>query len=49
MKVTLLAPRNFKDGYFIKWFVTTDKNIDIPNSNTIWSIIDNKKLTEQLQ
>ncbi len=47
-KVTLLAPRNFKDGYFIEsGFVTTDKNIDIPNSNTIWSIIDNKKLTEQ--
>ena len=47
-KITLLNPRNIKDGYFIEsGFVTNDKNIDTPNSNTVWSIIGNKKLTEQ--
>ena len=39
-KITLLNPRNIEDGYFIEsGFVTTDKNIDIPNSNSIWSVI----------
>ena len=47
IKVTLLSPRNIKKGYFIEsGFVTTDKNIDIPNSNTNWSIIGSNKLTE---
>ena len=47
-KVTLLAPRNIKEGYLIdSGFVTSDKNIDIPNSNTVWSIIGNNKLTSQ--
>jgi YidC/Oxa1 family membrane protein insertase len=47
-KVTLLGPRNIEDGYFVEsGFVTTDKNIDIPNSNTVWSVIDNNKLTNQ--
>ena len=27
--------------------ITTDKNIDIPNSDTIWSIIGNNKLTDR--
>ena len=27
-------------------FVTSDKNIDVPDSNTVWSAIGNKKLTE---
>ena len=45
-KVKLLNPRNTKDGYFIEsGFITTDKNIDIPNSNSIWSISGNNKLT----
>ena len=47
-KVTLLGPRNIEDGYLIEsGFVTSDKNIDIPNSDTIWSIIGNNKLTNQ--
>ena len=47
-KIKLLSPRNIADGYFIETgFVTTDKNIDIPNSNSIWSVIGNSKLTEQ--
>ena len=46
-KITLLGPRNIKEGYLIEsGFVTSDKNIDIPNSETIWSIKGNKKLTE---
>ena len=45
-KVKLLNPRNAKEGYFIEsGFITTDKNIDIPNSNSIWSISGNNKLT----
>ena len=45
-KVKLLNPRNAKDGYFIEsGFITTDKNIDIPDSNSIWSISGNNKLT----
>ena len=47
-KVTLLGPRNIEDGYLIEsGFVTSDKNIDIPNSDTLWSIIGNNKLTNQ--
>ncbi len=47
-KITLLNPRNVEDGYFIEsGFVTTDKNIDIPNSNSIWSVVGNNKLTDQ--
>ncbi len=46
--VTLLNPRNVKDGYFIEsGFVTSDKNIDIPTSNTLWKIKGNNKLTNQ--
>ena len=47
-KVTLLGPRNAKDGYLIEsGFVTSDKNIDIPNSDSVWSVIGNNKLTNQ--
>ena len=47
-KVTLLGPRNIDQGYLIEsGFVTTDKNIDIPNSETVWSIIGNNKLTDK--
>ncbi len=47
-KITLLNPRNVEDGYFIEsGFVTTDKNIDIPDSNSIWSVVGNNKLTDQ--
>ena len=46
-KITLLGPRNIKEGYLIEsGFVTSDKNIDIPTSESIWSIKGNKKLTE---
>ena len=47
-KVQLLNPRNIEDGYLIEsGFVTSDKNIDIPNANTIWSVEGNNKLTEK--
>ena len=47
-KVTLLGPRNITEGYLIEsGFVTSDKNIKIPTSNTIWSLEGNNKLTTQ--
>ena len=46
-KITLLGPKNIEEGYLIEsGFVTSDKNIDIPTSETIWSIKGNKKLTD---
>ena len=45
-KVTLLSPRNVDDGYLIEsGFVTTNKNIDIPDASTVWKVSGNKKLT----
>jgi YidC/Oxa1 family membrane protein insertase len=45
-KITLLSPRNVDDGYLIEsGFVTTNKNIKIPNASTIWKVSGNKKLT----
>jgi len=45
-KVTLLSPRKVEDGYLIEsGFVTTNKNIDVPDASTIWNVSGNKKLT----
>ena len=47
-KVTLLTPKNAQDGYYIEsGFITNDKNINIPNANSVWSISENNKLTDQ--
>ena len=47
-KVILLNPRNNEDGYLIEsGFVTTSKNIDIPDSSTMWKIQGNNKLTNK--
>ena len=47
-KVKLLSPRNTKDGYLIEsGFITTDKNIDIPDSNSVWTVSGNSRLTDQ--
>ena len=47
-KIILLAPRNIEDGYLIEsGFVTSDKNIDIPDAETIWSLDGNNKLTNK--
>ncbi|MDA9710575.1 membrane protein insertase YidC [Candidatus Pelagibacter sp.] len=48
INVVLLNPRNVENGYFLEsGFVTSDKNIDIPNSDSIWSIEGNNRLTEE--
>ncbi len=45
-KVILLNPNASGDGYYIETgWVTADKNIELPNSKTIWSVIGNNKLT----
>ena len=45
-KVTLLSPRNVENGYLIEsGFVTTNKNIDVPDASTIWKVSENKNLS----
>ena len=47
-KVKLLSPRNTANGYLIEsGFITTDKNIKIPNAQSNWSISGNNRLTDQ--
>ena len=47
-KVILLSPRNLEEGYLIEsGFVTDNKNIDVPNSSTVWKILGNRKLTSK--
>jgi len=47
-KIKLLSPRNSKDGYLIEsGFITSDKNVEIPNSSSIWKVSGNNKLTDQ--
>ena len=44
-KIVLLNPKQVKNGYFVETgWVTNNKNIDIPNSKTEWSISGNNKL-----
>jgi YidC/Oxa1 family membrane protein insertase len=45
-KITLLSPRNVEDGYLIEsGFVSTNKNIDIPDASTVWKVSGNTRLT----
>ncbi|MDA9156847.1 membrane protein insertase YidC [Candidatus Pelagibacter sp.] len=45
-KITLLSPRNVEDGYLVEsGFVSTNKNIDIPDASTVWEVSGNKRLT----
>jgi YidC/Oxa1 family membrane protein insertase len=45
-QITLLHPRNVEDGYLIEsGFVSTNKNIDVPDASTVWKVSGNKKLT----
>jgi len=45
-KITLLNPKKYGEGYFVETgWVSSSKNIDLPNSNTIWKIEGNNKLT----
>ena len=47
-KIKLLSPRNSTNGYLIEsGFITTDKNIEIPNAQTNWSVSGNSKLSDQ--
>ena len=44
--IVLLNPKNVQKGYYVETgWVTTNKNIEIPNSKTIWKIEGNNKLT----
>ena len=46
--IILLNPRNVENGYFVETgWVTNNKNIDLPNSKTLWKIEGNTKLTEK--
>ena len=45
-KIILLNPRKVENGYLIEsGFVTNNKNIDVPNSSTVWKIVS--KLDKQ--
>jgi len=45
-QITLLHPRNVEDGYLIEsGFVSTNKNIDVPDASTVWKVSGNKRLT----
>ena len=44
--VILLNPRKSENGYFVETgWVTNNKNIDLPNSKSLWKIQGNKKLS----
>ena len=44
--VILLNPKKVEDGYYIETgWATANKNINLPNSKTIWKIEGNNKLT----
>ena len=44
--VTLLNPNKVKNGYYVETgWATTNKNIDVPSSKSIWEIEGNNKLT----
>ena len=44
--VVLLNPKQSENGYYVETgWATTNKNIDLPNSKTLWEIEGNRKLT----
>ena len=45
-KVILLNPNSSKNGYYIEsGWASTNKDMDLPNNKTEWSIVGNSKLT----
>ncbi len=45
-QIILLNPKKFIDGYFVETgWVTNNKNIDLPNANTLWILEGNNKLS----
>ena len=44
--IILLSPRKVQNGYYVETgWATTNKNIDVPNTKSIWKIEGNNKLT----
>ena len=44
-KITLLHPKKFSQGYYVETgWVSSSKNIDLPNSQTVWKVEGNEKL-----
>ena len=44
--VILLNPKQSNNGYYVETgWATTSKNIDLPNSKSLWNIVGNNKLT----
>ncbi len=44
--VILLNPKQSNNGYYVETgWATTNKNIDLPNSKSLWSIVGSNKLT----
>ena len=44
--IILLNPKNINKGYYVDiGWVTNDKNIDLPNSKTVWKVKGNKNLS----
>ena len=44
--ITLLNPKKFSQGYYVETgWVSSSKNIDLPNSKTIWKVDGNNKLS----
>ena len=44
-KIILLSPANVENGYFLNTGWTTNDDVDVPNSSTIWKSKTNNKLT----
>jgi len=45
-QIILLNPKKVENGYFVETgWVTANENIDVPNSQTVWQIEGNNKLT----
>ena len=45
-QIVLLNPKKFIDGYFVETgWVTNNKNIDLPDVNTLWILEGNNKLS----
>ena len=45
-KVILLSPNDLNEGYYIETgWAATNKDMDLPNNKTEWSIVGNSKLT----
>ena len=46
-QVILLNPREAQNGYLVETgWATNNENIDVPNSQTVWKIEGNNKLTQ---